>query len=143
MRRIVAFIVIVFIFAGILDTYTGRVAYDGPHSELWRQVCNDKEIDMLFLGNSHAYTSVDTKLLTEVYGIEVDTLSASSCSFKESYEAFNCLLKYTKPKYIVIEMYSVLSDSLGNQQTTGRAYMYQHLDGLSNYAIKASINVFK
>lgn len=65
----------------------------------------DNMVDVLFLGSSHCYCSVNAALLWEQYGMAAYSLSISGQDLASSYYCMKEALKTQKPKVVCVEMY--------------------------------------
>lgn len=66
----------------------------------------DKDmVDVLFLGSSHCYCSVNPAVLWEKYGIASFSLAISGQDLASSYHCMKEALKTQKPKVVCVEMY--------------------------------------
>lgn len=64
-------------------------------------------MDVIVLGSSHAYCSIDNLLLKEKYGIESYTLATQQQSVKLNYYYFQEMLKTQSPEVVVVELFMV------------------------------------
>lgn len=62
-------------------------------------------VDVLFLGSSHCYCSVNPAVLWEQYGIASFSLAISGQDLASSYHCMKEALKTQKPKVVCVEMY--------------------------------------
>lgn len=70
-------------------------------------------VDVLFLGSSHCYCSVDIANLWENYGIAAYSLSISGQDLASSYYCLVEALKTQKPKVVFLESYSAITHGYG------------------------------
>ena len=64
-------------------------------------------MDVIVLGSSHAYCSIDNLLLKEKYGFESYTLATQQQSVKLNYYYFQEMLKTQSPEVVVVELFMV------------------------------------
>lgn len=84
----------------------GHLFRQKRNSLFWHQVQEGEYIDILVLGNSHAYMSTDTLLFSSVTGMNVQLFSSSSPNMEETLIHLEQALKYNSPKYIFLEVNS-------------------------------------
>lgn len=70
-------------------------------------------VDVLFLGSSHCYCSVDVANLWENHGIAAYSLSISGQDIASSYYCLVEALKTQKPKVVFLEVYSATTHGYG------------------------------
>lgn len=101
----------------------------------WYRVQNDEEeINVLILGNSHAYTSTNAALLSDVFGgINVEVFASSSLNMEEVLIHLKQALKYKSPNYIFLEIEAPCVDSRLALQEEKRGLLMQDLDGIKRY----------
>ena len=81
-------------------------------------------VDVLFLGSSHCYCSVNPAVLWEKYGIAAFSLAISGQDLASSYHCIKEAFKTQKPKVVCVEMHYT---SLHGYQIKGN--MYRNLLG--------------
>ncbi len=67
----------------------------------------ENSLDVVVLGSSHAYCSVDNLLLEEEYDIMSYTLATQQQSVKLNYYYFKEMLKTQSPKKVVVELFMI------------------------------------
>ena len=67
----------------------------------------ENSMDVIVLGASHAYCSVDNRLLKEEYNIESYTLATQQQSVKLNYYYFQEMLKTQSPDVVIVELFMV------------------------------------
>lgn len=108
-------------------------------SDVWSVIQEgDEEIDILVMGNSRAYTAIDTVALSQAYGKNVYTLGSGAQFMEMTYENLKVVLKYKKPKYIILEAYSPITNNKADMQSFKIGNMMQNFDGIQNYLYKAN-----
>lgn len=130
--RIVAFILVFAIIFGTLE----RVFYvKNNTSETWSMIQNkDHEpLDILFMGNSHIFCTINPAILNESLGLNTAILGSSAQYIDITYENLKVVLKHKKPKAIVLEanvFFEKQSDKIG--------YVFNNFDGIDNILYKAN-----
>ena len=76
-------------------------------------------VDVLFLGSSHCYCSVNPAVLWDEYGIAAFSLAISGQDLASSYHCMKEALKTQKPKVVCLEMYYT---NLHGYQIKGNLY---------------------
>ena len=104
-----------------------------------------EEPDILILGNSNAYTTLNALYLSEAFEKNVQILASDSQIMPITLENYKVVSKYQNPKIIILEMTSIIfntRDSLRNEQK-GSAMV--NFDGISNYwdKLRAVSSFFK
>lgn len=74
-------------------------------------------LDVVILGSSHAYCSIDNLLLEQKYDIQAYTLATQQQSVKLNYYYFKEMLKTQSPKKVIVELFMI-----------GRVHGYQSDD---------------
>ena len=112
-RIIVAFIIFNLLLAAVLirGNYILRNKdYSGAQDLFVKW--NSEHADMVFIGNSHQFCSVDTDLLYDEYGIESFMLATSAQTVAESYYATMEAIELKHPDKIIFEAAYVANDFL-------------------------------
>ncbi len=100
----IAIIVFLAIGGGLFYLLGEVIIKDPEEAQRWYAVYDtDEELEVVFFGNSHSFVSFDTRLLTEV-GINSAHIGGSSERFPSTYYNVMEVLKYKKPKLVVIEL---------------------------------------
>ena len=132
--RSILFIFLLVFLVIILDFFTGKNVYD---SSVWNKIqSKDTKINILIMGNSHAYTSIDAGVLSAASGKEIDILGSGSQEMVDTLEAFRILLKFQKPDFIILDVYSACLSNRAELQAEKRGILYNNLDGVNNYLYK-------
>jgi len=85
----------------------------------------EKNIDLAFIGSSHAYRSFDPDIFDKKLNVNSFNLGSSSQNPIDSYFVVQELLKYHEPETIVLEVYwKVLSGENYNFKSAARIYDY-------------------
>ena len=112
-----------------------RVFYDKRNTfPVWDMIQDSegKELDILFMGNSHAFTSVNPILINEALKIKTVVLGSSAQPMELTYANLKVLLQYKKPKAIVLEANTLVTtvDELCKQGREGN--LYTNIDAIRN-----------
>jgi hypothetical protein len=95
-------------------------------------------VDILFMGPSTAYATFDAYMLSKMFNKEIYTLACSGGDIDLLRENLKVVLKYQKPKIIIIDSYALYHSSIENiEDNTG--LMLNNFDGIINpiYKIEA------
>lgn len=110
----------------------------------------ETNFDVIFMGTSHAYNSILPMELWREYGISSYNWGYSNCTPAESYYILKDVLKYTKPKLIVLDMFGLMEyenyDGYGNGKYRPDRIEQQHVQfdaiPLSLNKIEAAYDIF-
>ncbi len=69
----------------------------------------ENTVDVLFLGSSHCYCSINNALLWDNYGMSSFNLAISGQDLASTYYCFKEALKTQKPKVVCVEVYGALN----------------------------------
>lgn len=141
-----AFVVCFFIIeaeaAFLLDP--GRYKSDFHPRMRWEELYNiskEKEnLDLIFLGSSHAYRSFDPEIFNSKLGINSFNMGHSSQNPVDSYYVLKEVLKYQKPKVVVFEQYFVVAEG-EDSDFISASYTYDYLK-LSLNKLSCLVNDF-
>jgi len=75
----------------------------------------ENTVDVLFLGSSHCYCSINNALLWDKYGMSSFNLAISGQDLAGSYYCFKEALKTQKPKVVCLEVYGAVHGGYGIQ----------------------------
>ena len=130
MKRIVAKIGVFVVFLLLVLYFTNNIFkfkyYDGIYSMTKYYEQPDESIDVLFLGSSHAFTSFNTGVFWNEYGIPSYVLAGPGQPLWNTYYYLKEALKYQKPKMIVLEGYLTASD----EEFSDKTKMMKNLFGM-------------
>lgn len=104
---------------GLFDAPTNS----NPHQiKRWASLKNlhasDHNVDVLVLGNSHAYTGINPKHLSAQLGMTAFVMANNSMSWTDSYWTLREALKYCKPQVVVLETYGLDNNAPENRGTS-------------------------
>ncbi len=108
--------------------YAGRVFSNLDESPNHFYGAERNSVDMVFVGSSHQYCSVDTNILNDEYGFNSMLLSSSSQNFKSSYFAVMEAIRLQHPQTIVLEMHAACLET--DEQTKMEKHVL--LDSMPN-----------
>lgn len=89
-------------------------------------------IDILFVGNSHTYTSIDAELLTQATGLNVRELTCASVNGEIVAADLAAFLEYEVPKVVVLEMCPFGATNFEEMRNDKIGLVYEHFDGIPN-----------
>ena len=131
LRDAAVFILCFLIIFHILDRMTFDISNT---SSTWEyiQKRDSEPIDMLFMGNSHAFCDVNPTIINQAMDLNTMILGASSQPMDQIYENLKLLLCYVHPKVIVLEAEGLLltTDALLKRGKEG--YLYSNFDSIWN-----------
>lgn len=88
---------------------------------------SETNFDVIFLGTSHTWNTVLPMELWSDYGISSYNWGYSNCTPAESYYIFKDVVKYTKPKLVVMDMFGVMEYQDGNGKYRQDRIEQQHV----------------
>lgn len=134
LSRIIKAVAFVAIFAVIFTLLENHFRHNySVSTNTWNRIQNDEEpVDVVILGNSHANTSTNAKVISEALGLETYVLSSSSQNVSVTKTNVETLLKYKQPKIIMIEAYCVLSENFEKLMDVETNFVYENYDAIEN-----------
>lgn len=106
MLAIIGVIVIGLDFNGLFDS--SEINYHSKRTwDEFYTFTEDKEIDLLLLGNSHIYTGINPQSLSTSLGVNSFIISAPGTHLGDVYFNFKEALRRCKPKVVVLETYAI------------------------------------
>ena len=83
-----------------------RFYSDAKIHPVWRYAANEGHapIDILFVGNSHTYSSIDGKMLSEATGLNIRELTCASMNGVNVAADLEAFLNYEVPEVVVVEL---------------------------------------
>ena len=144
LRDAIIFIICFMFIFTILD----RKTFEKPGTtEVWDYIQDtDREpIDILFMGNSHAYCSVNPVIINQCMDLNTMILGAGSQPMDQVYENMKVLLHYTRPKVIVLESYALAATTELVYGRRKEGLLYSNFDGIHNpvYKLGAIVHSIK
>ena len=112
-----------------------HIFYDKSNtSPVWEMIQDPKseDLDILFIGSSHAFTAINPLIINEALGIRTAALSTSGQPIDLAYADLKTLLHYKKPKVIVFEAFKVKGLAKEVCELGKEGYLYNDLDGVRN-----------
>ena len=129
LRDAAVFILCFLVIFHILDRMTFDISNT---SSTWEyiQERDSEPIDILFMGNSHAFCDVNPTIINQAMDLNTMILGASSQPMDQIYENLRLLLRYVHPKVIVLEAEGLLltTDALLKRGKEG--YLYSNFDSI-------------
>lgn len=115
----------ILIFAGLSEIFRQKT---GGYADMVHSFYSieENQIDVLFLGSSHGYASVQPNELWHEYGIPSYSMCSHGQSVASSYYLLKEALKYQKPKVVFLETYTFCD----NKKHRGEAYARMAFDGM-------------
>ena len=111
------------------------------HDSGWEATDNwsGQQFDIVFMGNSHVYCSINPEIINDALHINTINLSSSSQPSEITYYNLKMLLNKTTPKAIVIEanILNTSVDELYEKDLAG--LLYRSIDGFRNPFVRALI----
>lgn len=98
----------------------------------WEKVQNVDNVDVLVMGSSRAFTSIDADAMSQALGLDVEILGSSSQYMVQTLNNLKVVLDYQNPRLIVLEAYSIFSDGEELRQEK-KGMIFQNSDGIENY----------
>ncbi|MCX5679786.1 MAG: hypothetical protein NTZ95_03925 [Candidatus Omnitrophica bacterium] len=123
---VVFFAVVIFAFSSIdlkgrtlLQRLTGNIAKTGSRDQSllrFREIENVRDLDILFIGSSHAYKGFDPRLF-QAKGYSSFNMGSSAQTLLNTYFLLKCYLPRIRPKVIVLELYPAMFSNDGYEST--------------------------
>ena len=111
-----------------------RFYSDAKTHPVWRYAATEGHapIDILFVGNSHTYSSVDGKMLSEATGLNIRELTCASANGVNVAADLEAFLNYEVPGTVVIELCPFGADKLNFEEMRNEklGILFDHLDGI-------------
>ncbi len=105
----------------------------------WTYAANpdNEPIDVLFVGNSHTYTSIDAEVISLATDLNVRSLTCSSINGEVVAADLEAFLNYSVPKVVVIEMCPFTVDNFEEMRTSKVGIVLEHFDAIPNITTRA------
>jgi hypothetical protein len=112
-----------------------------PHIlKRWKALKNMKEqgqdVDVLILGNSHAYTGINPKHMSARLGMTSFVLANNSSIWTDSYWTLREALLWCTPQVVVIETYGLNNQGLGGERPVHLVNQIRAFDARSDLKTK-------
>lgn len=98
----------------------------------------DVEADIVVLGNSHAYTSTDANVLTDILGMNVEVFASPSSNMQQTLIHFKQAIEYAQPQYVFLEAYTASISNREELMDEQRGMLVRDLDGIQSLVDKAN-----
>lgn len=136
-RTILFFIVFSIIFLILEKQF---FSYSNVHGT-WKDIQNEDlgAPDVLFIGNSHIYRSINPNIIEETLSIKAEILGSASQTAPITLQNLDIVLDYKIPKCIIIECYIFCLDnnSMKDILENKRGFIFDNFDGVENYGKKS------
>ena len=111
-----------------------RFHSDAKIHPVWKYVASEDHapIDILFVGNSHTYSSIDGKMLSEATGLNIRELTCASANGVNVAADLEAFLNYEVPGVVVLEMCPFGADQINYDEMRKEklGILFDHLDGI-------------
>ena len=121
------FVIKILLFAVIVVSIWTLLTYtltfqDANYDRIRKYYVDTEEVnfDIIYLGSSHIYSNIDTKLIEDKTGYNVYSISTSSQKMSQNYYLLREAMKYDDIKVVVLEMYSLYNKKPHNTQIKSR-----------------------
>jgi len=104
--KVLAFLLVgIFLFVGIYKVLSWKDT-SGAQSSVFSSIyaTDDNLVDVLFLGSSHCYCTINNAILWDDYGLSTFDMAVSGQDMVSTYYCFKEALKTQKPKVVCVEM---------------------------------------
>lgn len=107
------------------------VPADPRNDAVWRDLQQpDSTSDLLFMGNSQAYTSLDADMLSDALNLDVRILATNAQSMEMSAANLKTLLRTHHPRHILLEASSAITPAHDHLQGAAVSMVYANTDGI-------------
>ena len=108
-------------------------------SSTWKYIQgkDPEPVDILFMGNSHAFCNIDPAIINQSMDLNTMILASNSQPMDQTYENLKILLRYIRPKVIVLESNAlvVTTGDLYSEGKEGR--LFSNFDSIKNPLFRA------
>ena len=122
------------VFAASFLGLEKRFHSDAKIHPVWKYVASEDHapIDILFVGNSHTYSSIDGKMLSEATGLNIRELTCASANGVNIAADLEAFLNYEVPEVVVVELCPFGADKLNFEEMRNEklGILFDHLDGI-------------
>ena len=132
---------VIFVLAFVIIFHLLEAATFDPAttSSTWKYIQGEdpEPIDILFMGNSHAFCDINPTIINQSMGLNTMILGSNSQPMDQTYENLKILLHYVRPKVIVLESNAlvVTTDSLYAGGNEGR--LFSNFDSIRSLIYRA------
>lgn len=128
----------VIIFCSLFLTLESIFFSDDQIHPTWAYVADPdhKPIDILFVGNSHTYTSIDAELISKATGLNIRGLTCSSINGAIVEASINAFLNYEVPKVVVLEMCPFAIDTYEAMRNERLGIVLENFDGIPDTIVR-------
>lgn len=132
--------VFVLVFIVIFAALNWVFADDFPVSSVWEDVqVKNSTSDILIMGNSHAYTSLNAYTLSDALDADILLLGSSRQPVSMAYDNLQVVLKTHKPKIILLEIFCAVDEQKALdviRQSENKFSVYRNSDGMDSFIDK-------
>ncbi|MBR3874555.1 MAG: hypothetical protein IKJ26_10375 [Clostridia bacterium] len=134
--RLICFVLILTALVFVLDIALFDSSTVTPVWQAVRDGSTDP-VDVLFVGNSHTYASLNDSVMRQALDKNVQILRCSSANGGIAAAMLEAYLHYNVPKLIVLECNPFMVDNYATMRGDLRGIVYQSFDGIPGYWQKA------
>ena len=133
--RLCAFSLVFFLMLFTLDSYLFSGSNIHP---TWAYISDPEHepVDILFVGNSHTYTTIDAEYISKATGLNVRALTCPSINGEISATIVEAALHYEVPEVIVLDICPFSVNNFEDMRTDYLGLVLQHLDGIPDYLLR-------
>ncbi|NMD37276.1 MAG: hypothetical protein GYA87_01175 [Christensenellaceae bacterium] len=103
-------------------------------SHAWAVIQEDNaELDLLLMGNSRMYNTIDPAVLNQKLGIKSALLGSSDQYLDLTLINMEIALKHVKPKAVIVGASTITLDNKDRILSKNKGYIYNNFDGVNNY----------
>lgn len=138
-RKLVRAISFLALFCGLFYALEIGCYDTSAVSDTWEELANEETepYDILFMGNSHLYCSLNPLVVNESLGIHTAILGSSSQFMEMTLENLKVVLEYQVPKAIVLDSYTAIDSARSTVLTEKVGFVYDNFDGIEKIWLKA------
>lgn len=128
----------------VIFLITESVFFKQPKEHMWEYIYSDEEdpeIDILFLGSSLFFRSIDASLINESTGLKTGVLGCGSMNLKIARNDLTNALKHKSVKVLAIDSNIVLSD--WNYPRRQYGVLMLHNDSIPDYTDRLKANWYE
>lgn len=127
--RLCVFVIVFCLLFVVIDNHFFA---DNAIHPTWSYVADPEHepIDILFVGNSHTYTSIDAEMISKATGLNVRALTCSSMNGENVAANVEAFLNYEIPKVLVLEVCPFSVNNFETMRNDKLGIVFQHFDGI-------------
>ena len=129
----------------VIFQFFDRLTFDpAGTSQVWKYIQSEdpEPIDILFMGNSHAYCGINPFIINQAMDLNTMILATGYQPMDQTYENLKILLHYVHPKVIVLESNVLVLTTDKAYEANREGVLYNNFDSIENpiYRAAAIIN---